>query len=740
MCFTAWLLDLKKEGTSNTKKLSWKSSSKSMESWLVRSAAMQHLVRLPDGICCGLCGLITSTSDDGEYDENFVAGKWRDMEDHVKSQHCAACARCGTAAAGTIELSTGEAAWWLKRSRTRSPLNAVRAYRREASARRSNSTAATLPSTTTTYTQGVFPAWAERPFPAPGASTRQRLQRLASPGARCGHCFCEDCARLTARETLEARPRTDTVKCPATENCSAAVEVRILAFFLPPEESGRLEPTFTCVACGDDRPRRDKVPLHDPDRLAPRLRRVAVTTAARHELFGSGTDRPFTRTAGPSLRSSSPPLVLAPPTLSPRSPLTSTSPTALPVATSSLPTTPPPRQRTDPQTAPPTPATASRTASLANQTTTSSMETPPHPVSPSAETGDDYSSLPTSSRRVFGRATDSSARKRRRLERRPLPSAEWNPLFDTTDDDDEEPSSVSSACELCAPCAKRWLEIQARDGVAYVRCPTPKCRVPLSRETLEVLLSPEAYAALLRRARTSFESRLRELQISAKHVAFETAKTASEQAKQSLKEEEEETRRRGDRGKAPPPPRTLPQNPASSSSISSNNDQRSKPAAAAGASAVASTSSPESEEKEKDDDDGTAAFLRWAGDATRACPECHVIIYRSEGCSHISCACGADFNWDWAERIDGSRPAAPSRADAALSEPWIDIADVAGPAIAPPTNLNQDTSLQRALNIERSRSAALQHEIDRLRRRGLATEPGTFHVASRPAPSPPNAD
>ena len=49
-----------------------------------------------------------------------------------------------------------------------------------------------------------------------------------------------------------------------------------------------------------------------------------------------------------------------------------------------------------------------------------------------------------------------------------------------------------SACDMCAPCAARWLEIQARDGAIYTRCPTPGCKTPLPREALELLLEPEA--------------------------------------------------------------------------------------------------------------------------------------------------------------------------------------------------------------------------------------------------------
>ncbi|KAH8075292.1 hypothetical protein JL721_1292 [Aureococcus anophagefferens] len=112
--------------------------------------------------------------------------------------------------------------------------------------------------------------------------------------------------------------------------------------------------------------------------------------------------------------------------------------------------------------------------------------------------------------------------------------------------------AAPSACDLCAPCAARWLAIQSRDGAIYARCPTPTCRTPLPRETLELLLAPEAYEKHLSRARQSFEERLRELQAAG------------------------------------------------------------GPGGAAG------------------DEDGTLAFLAWAGDSTRACPECRVLIYRSE--------------------------------------------------------------------------------------------------------------
>lgn len=576
-------------------------SSTTMENWLVKSASMQHLVRLPDGICCGLCGLIVETTSDGEYDAELVARKWREMEDHVKTQHCAACAKCGAPGAGTIELSTGEVAWWVKRSRTRSPLNAVRAYRREANAR--TQTAQRRPflggggGTTRTTT----------PLSDTTEPLMSRTQRLASPGARCGHCFCENCARETAMETLSSS--TEPVRCPATDGCTATVERKVLGLFLAPEQSLLLEPTFTCVACGDERPCRDKVPLHDPDRLAPRLRRFNRT-----DFFPETRDRMLFGT-----------------------------PNRLPPSPPAAPATPPP------------------TTTTSGTTTTTTLDTQRSPT---------------------------STRKRRRVERR----GDWASLFpDSGGEPPQQQDPTPSSCELCAPCAKRWLEIQARDGVAYVRCPTPKCRVPLSRETLELLLSPDAYQALLRRARTSFEARLRELQSSAKTVAFETAKSAMDQAKASLEEEKKED--------------------------------------------------------EKDEDDGTLAFLKWAGDATRACPECHVIIYRSEGCSHISCACGAEFNWDWAERIDGRGATNPRQTTATVPTPF-DFSQDVPPAPAPPTSSTMNVTwdrtespaqLRRALDIERTRALALQHEIDRLHRRFPLSRSPVVPVSTPPVTSPPPA-
>ena len=233
---------------------------------------------------------------------------------------------------------------------------------------------------------------------------------------------------------------------------------------------------------------------------------------------------------------------------------------------------------------------------------------------------------------------------------------------------------------MCAPCAARWLEIQARDGAIYTRCPTPGCKTPLPREALELLLEPEAYQAHLARARRSYEQRLRDLQ----------ARTAA----------------------------------------GSN-----------------------------DDDDGTAAFLAWAGDSTRACPECHVLIYRSEGCAHMSCACGAEFNWDSAERVGGSSAAPPPTApgarrvvgaeDIAALLPPAFPDTLAGVGLLPggsarrrPAQLGGATVSALDLELERARSRALQQELDRTRARLRqigATAAAATAVAVSPAagPTPP---
>ena len=38
-------------------------------------------------------------------------------------------------------------------------------------------------------------------------------------------------------------------------------------------------------------------------------------------------------------------------------------------------------------------------------------------------------------------------------------------------------------------------------------------------------------------------------------------------------------------------------------------------------------------------------FVEFLQSYARQCPHCNVLIYRSEGCNHMSCKCGKTFNW-----------------------------------------------------------------------------------------------
>ncbi|EGB10558.1 hypothetical protein AURANDRAFT_62449 [Aureococcus anophagefferens] len=427
--------------------------------WHGRSVATNSLTRLPQGICCGICGLTEPTDGDGPF-----GAQWALMAQHVMEQHCTACCVCRKPATGLIELRTGGLAPWVRRSRAPSALHALRARRRVAARDRDRQRAAPprsplgadpapvlagLPDPPRAPGAGVglaalagpgaagaarAPAAAaearasalEHPLAAPANGTgAARLRRAAPPaggrewGGRgalqragplgaggaargCAHCACESCALDVAAAAFESGAAD--VACPAPE-CAARLDVAALASVLDPAraEACKSRPTFECVACGDVLAARDKIALH--------------------------RQLPYH---------------------------------ALAMAYAEPPRPPPPPRR--------------------------------------------------------GGAAPAAP----------------------------------SACDLCAPCAARWLAIQSRDGAIYARCPTPTCRTPLPRETLELLLAPEAYEKHLSRARQSFEERLRELQAAG------------------------------------------------------------GPGGAAG------------------DEDGTLAFLAWAGDSTRACPECRVLIYRSE--------------------------------------------------------------------------------------------------------------
>mmetsp|Transcript_21930 Transcript_21930/g.28407 ORF Transcript_21930/g.28407 Transcript_21930/m.28407 type:complete len:535 (+) Transcript_21930:131-1735(+) len=430
---------------------------------LVKSACVHHLVRLPSGVCCGLCGFvlysdeeINNNSDENDAETNMldkvVEGVreeknfeelWQLMEAHIREKHCETCVMCGKL--GTIELATGRNAAWIRRTRNRNLLTAIRSHRRG-----------------------------------------HGSQREISQG--CTHCFCESCALSAATTAANSNGY-----CPI-EGCMTKIEPRILSIFVP-----GYDPKFHCGVCGELFSDRDKIALHEPDPFFTRHNNRHIVIQEVDEIFPpffTGND--FHMPDLPFLR--------------------------------------------EPLHEPPT---SLNTLAADNVRV----------------------------RRFSAQASNDPLTTRKRPRR--------------DNDDESETNNIPSSCELCAPCAQRWLAIQARDGAVYVRCPTPHCRRPLSRDTLELLMHPKAYSALLKKTRVSFETRLRELQSSATRL------------------------------------------PLQSTSQNTN--------------------------------DGTIDFLRWANEATRACPSCHVIIYRSEGCSHMACACGANFDWDNAERIDGTLSSRTSR-------------------------------------------------------------------------------
>ncbi|KAK7237631.1 hypothetical protein SO694_000980102 [Aureococcus anophagefferens] len=82
--------------------------------WHGRSVATNSLTRLPQGICCGICGLTEPTDGDGPF-----GAQWALMAQHVMEQHCTACCVCRKPATGLIELRTGGLAPWLELDRAR---------------------------------------------------------------------------------------------------------------------------------------------------------------------------------------------------------------------------------------------------------------------------------------------------------------------------------------------------------------------------------------------------------------------------------------------------------------------------------------------------------------------------------------------------------------------------------------------------------------------------------------------
>lgn len=41
---------------------------------------------------------------------------------------------------------------------------------------------------------------------------------------------------------------------------------------------------------------------------------------------------------------------------------------------------------------------------------------------------------------------------------------------------------------------------------------------------------------------------------------------------------------------------------------------------------------------------------KWAKEHTAPCPNCKVLIERSQGCDTMWCACGTQFNWETARQ------------------------------------------------------------------------------------------
>ena len=66
------------------------------------------------------------------------------------------------------------------------------------------------------------------------------------------------------------------------------------------------------------------------------------------------------------------------------------------------------------------------------------------------------------------------------------------------------------------------------------------------------------------------------------------------------------------------------------------------------------------------DDADTLAFQAFCAVNTRKCPRCSVLIYRDSGCNHMTCKCGAHFDW---EKTPGVKVAPPAAAALSLPPP-----------------------------------------------------------------------
>ncbi|KAH8084485.1 hypothetical protein JL720_7983 [Aureococcus anophagefferens] len=246
--------------------------------WHGRSVATNSLTRLPQGICCGICGLTEPTDGDGPF-----GAQWALMAQHVMEQHCTACCVCRKPATGLIELRTGGLAPW-RAAPPRSPSAPIRRPSSPGSRTRRGRRA---------------PAWASRRAgrrrPAPARQRRRRasaLEHLAAPANGTGAARLRRAAppaggrewgrarssrwplrrRGRAARTAPASCALDVaaaafesgaadVACPAPE-CAARLGVAAPACSTSAAEACKSRPTFECVACGDVLAARDKIALH----------------------------------------------------------------------------------------------------------------------------------------------------------------------------------------------------------------------------------------------------------------------------------------------------------------------------------------------------------------------------------------------------------------------------------------------------------------------------------------------
>lgn len=89
-------------------------------------------------------------------------------------------------------------------------------------------------------------------------------------------------------------------------------------------------------------------------------------------------------------------------------------------------------------------------------------------------------------------------------------------------------------------------------------------------------------------------------------------------------------------------------------------------------------------------------FRLFCSHHARACPSCHVIIYRHSGCDHMTCMCGHEFDWG---RTDGAKIGSDGRVGVAD--------DTAEAGVAPARN--EHLARRRARLAPRSRAEEEAH-------------------------------